>query len=172
MRYIIEVDVNPFNPREFPQDCFTTIVARHKRYNLGDINVANYEEFEQEEQNASYAKKYDGLFRRIWFYDHSVLRVELDSANPYWQHASWDAGMVGFMYIDFDKAKKLMGWKKINKDRALKLKQYLENEFKEWKNYIEGNTYMVYDTEENSYEFEGTYEECEEWVREENDKNK
>lgn len=170
MSYELVVDVNPFDPREFKDDCLTTIVAGHKRYNLGDINVTSAEQFDEEEKKASYTKKYNGLFRKIWLYDHGALHVELDSANPYWQHAYWDSGIIGFIYVDFNKAKKIMGWKKITASRAIKLKEYLEEEFRIWKAYIEGDTYAVKDTDSHVFEFEGTYEECEKWLEEENNR--
>jgi len=172
MKYEIVVDMNPFDPREFKDDCLTVIVTGHKRYNLGDINVKSAEQFEEEEKKVSYTKKYDGLFRKIYLYDHSSLHVELDSANSYWQHAYWDSGVVGFMYVDFTKAKKIMGWKKITASRAKKLKDYLEEEFRIWKAWIEGDNYAVKDTDTLDFEFEGTYEECKKWLEEENSRNK
>ena len=65
MKYEIVMDMNPVDPREFKDDCLTVIVAGHKRYNLGDINVKSVEQFKEEEKKASYTKKYDGLFRKI-----------------------------------------------------------------------------------------------------------
>jgi hypothetical protein len=161
--YTIEYD-------EFPlgrEDCdnLTTIVTAHRRCCYGDTNFSSSDRFrryiEENRESLAWAKK-RGLLRTIYAYEHSGISVRLDGYGS-WPDQQWDCGKLGFICIKPESVVKLMGWKRINKDRAELLKRYLEQEFNEWKACLEGDTYRVLN-EDCEIEESGTRAECEKYV--------
>jgi hypothetical protein len=148
-------------------DNLTTIVTGHRRYCLGDENFSNPDRLtgyiEDYRNDLLWAMKW-GLFKEIYMYDHSGITVSFGGYGN-WPDRQWDCGKLGFIYIKPESVVKLMGWKRINKDRAELLKSYLEQEFNAWKAYLEGDTYNVFN-EEGDVEASGTYQECEKYVAE------
>lgn len=165
MTYRIIQDQDPLGR----QDCdnLTTIVTGHRRYCLGDENFSNPDRLtgyiEDCRSDLTWASKW-GILKEIYMYDHSGIAVSLGGYGN-WPDRQWDCGKLGFIYVRPENIVKLLGWKRINKDRALLLQSYLEQEFNEWKAYLEGDTYNVFN-EEGDIEESGTYARCEKYVAE------
>jgi len=165
MKYRIIQDQDPLGR----QDCdnLTTIVTGHRRYCLGDENFSNPDRLtgyiEDYRSDLNWASKW-GVLKEIYMYDHSGITVSLGGYGN-WPDRQWDCGKLGFIYIRPESIDKFLGWKRINKDRALLLQSYLEQEFNEWKAYLEGDTYNVFN-EEGDMEESGTYARCEKYVAE------
>lgn len=165
MNYRIIQDQDPLGRQD--SDNITTIVTGHRRYCLGDENFSNpdrlTEYIEDYRSDLLWASKW-GVLKEIYMYDPSGIAVSLDGYGN-WPDRQWDCGKLGFIYVRSENIVKLLGWKRMNKDRAVLLQGYLEQEFNEWKAYLEGDTYNVFN-EEGDIEESGTYTHCEKYVAE------
>jgi hypothetical protein len=163
MDYRIVQDADPLGREAC--DNLTTIVTAHRRSAYGDKNFSSLERMnqyiEENRKSIEWAKKW-GLVRSIYAYEHSGIWVRLDGCGS-WPDQQWDCGRLGFIYVEPHAVVTLMGWKRVNKDRARLLSGYLEQEFTEWKAYLEGDTYNVFN-EDGDVEETGTLEQCERFV--------
>lgn len=150
----IQQNEYPWNPREDNEGNITTIVCWHRNYNLGGEEIQE-------------AKKW-GLFSKVYIYDHSGIDLSLgDFGN--WPDILWDAGQVGFMYVNVKKALNVFGRKRMTKKFAEDLKKVMQEEFDIWRSYCIGDTYEVFDVDNREAVFDGTYDECDSWVEEHDD---
>lgn len=77
----------------------------------------------------------------LYLYDHSGISISSRSFRGRAQHAEWDSGRVGVIYITPEKIKKEYGWKKLTSARRKKIQQYLEQEVKTYDDYLTGSVY-------------------------------
>lgn len=164
MKYQIMQDDFPWDPEE---DMWSTIFTAHRRYDLSKEHATDrygIECFVEEHREAIERAKDAGLYHEIFMYDHSGLAFSLDSpAN--WQHAAWDAGKVGFIYLDPERYKEdnapFHGPTGYDHDTMEKI---LESEFADWAAYRSGDTYAVYALDDPDDEgiplCSGTYADC------------
>jgi hypothetical protein len=161
----------PWNPREDNEGNITTIVCWYRNYNLGDVRITDNDDLEQYEESYAKeiqeAKKWE-LFSKVYIYDHSGIDLSLgDFGN--WPDILWDAGQVGFMYVNVKKALRVFGRKRMTKKFAEKLEKVLQDEFDAWRSYCIGDTYEVLDVDSKEVVFDGKYDECDSWVEEHDD---
>lgn len=167
--YKIVRDEDPMNPRE--NDNLGTMYCAHRRYNLGDKQIAGdgialkiglIEEYEpgfadrlefkfgtwfpnkedQREQDRLRLAYIDRHFDEhylsldLYLYDHSGLRM-----NTCGFSCPWDSGQVGIIAIAKERVRQEYGWKKITKARQAKILEYLNNEVKEYDQYLSGDVH-------------------------------
>lgn len=125
----IRYDDNPWNPREFEGN-LGRMICFYKRANLGDKHsYQNKDEFIYDLMQEAFGEKMaeekiqkenkesrtemeadDNLFksishkfiiRKLYLYEHSRITM---SVNPF--HCPWDGGIVGWICVDRDEAKK------------------------------------------------------------------
>lgn len=164
--YEIEVyqDLDAENPREWEN--LGTMVCCSRRYDLGDkqaesgaeavfktlndLNYKNADKLDDEWVDLGergffeeyYQKLYDyALLLPLYLYDHSILRISTNSFIGRAQHAEWDSGQVGFIYVSKEQVKKEWEWEKISKKREQKLYGILESEVKTYDQYLAGDVY-------------------------------
>ena len=136
----------------------SVIVCWHRRYNLGTVNLSsregynNYLETHAEEISRAKAA---GLFFPIFMYEHTGISLNLGGMNPAWPDQRWDAGQVGFIYLDPIHASELG----IPDPLAC-----LKAEFDEWSAYCEGDYYYIYDLDDEEFLFSGRYSACEDFL--------
>lgn len=124
-------DENPIHPRS---DCahLGTLLAWHRRYDLGDNN--DYPEpddfFESEEAKRIYASL------PVYMLDHSGIRLSCNSFR-YCDPDGWDSGRLGIIYCTEEQAKKWLG-KDCTPERATKA---LYDEIEEYDAYLNGSYY-------------------------------
>ena len=136
-------------------DYASVIVCWHCRYNLGTVNLSSRKEYnnylETHAEEISRARD-AGLFFPIFMYEHTCVSFHLGSMNPAWPDQRWDAGQVGFIYLDPIHASELG----IPDPLAC-----LKAEFDEWSAYCEGDYYNIYDLDDEEFLFSGRYSACE-----------
>lgn len=94
------------NPLHLRKDCdhLGTLLAWHRRYDLGDNN--DYPEpddfFESEEAKRIYASL------PVYMLDHSCIRLSCNSFR-YCDPDGWDSGRLGIIYCTEEQAKKWLG---------------------------------------------------------------
>lgn len=113
-KIVIERDPDPESPREW--DNLGTMVCWHRRYNLGDEQPEVEPFVYLQSFNVS---KYYVL--SLYLYDHSDISI---STTPF--SCPWDSGMIGFIYIDKDKAP--FNWQEILEAEVKAYDQYLRGE--------------------------------------------
>ena len=126
-------DDNVESPREW--DNVTTMLCFHNRYNLGDKNPYNSNEFngwdEMEQRIKEDYKRY--MIKPLYLYDHSGITI---STSPF--SCNWDSGQVGFVLIEEKKWKMCMGETEVTIESLDKI---IENEVKTYDKYLRGDVY-------------------------------
>lgn len=101
----IEIDIHPDhdapNPR-IDHDNFSTMVCFHGGYYLGDndhgYNRADYNSW-RELRGAIESKEKPLVLLPLYLYDHSGISIKIGSWHGKAQHAEWDSGQVGFIFV-------------------------------------------------------------------------
>lgn len=136
----IEQDVDPMSPRDW--DNVGTIVANHRRYDLGDdgapkIDRSDFNDWDEVEQHL---KDECGAIAvlPVYLYDHSGITV---STTPF--GCPWDSGRVGAIYATAENVTSLLG-DDASEDTILKA---LRGEVTDYDRYLRGDIwcYVVKD---------------------------
>ena len=153
------------DPRECDEGLISTMICSHKRYRLGDPHDYNTDDYDGwEDLLKQIEKDYTVLFPRlIRMYDHSGIGISLN-ADSYPYNCPWDSGWIGYIFVDADKAKKVMGWKHLNVARRAKLLEYMLSEFKYYAAYVGDEMIDVYIPGMNYYT--GPYCDDDPWLEE------
>jgi hypothetical protein len=124
------------NPRDW--DNVGTMVCFHRRYSLGDKHDYRSQDF------SSWAGLQDKLVKDgavvilpLYMYYHSGQDIATQY-QPYWWHADWDAGQIGFIAAFRPGIENCIGWKRISKRRLPHLRTILKEEVEEYAKYIRG----------------------------------
>jgi hypothetical protein len=138
------------------------MVCWHNRYSLGDeqpkmdasdwfidfvrtnckVSDAIYnEEKELTNEEAWTILKQEYIFLPLYLYNHSGISISTRSFIGRAQHAEWDSGQVGWIYISKKDAVKEWGKKLFTKIVEEKAVKYLQGEVKNYDNYLTGNVY-------------------------------
>jgi len=145
------------------EDNVGTMVCWHRSYNLGDEKPrGDYEDWllqmsEQilgetdEAEKLSKQEQLDLIEKNavilpLWLYDHSGISMR---TCPHGQHASWDCGRVGFIYVMHSQIRKEYSVTEITPELLEKVEKILEGEVETYSDYLEGNVYG-YKTENDS----------------------
>lgn len=153
---------DPEDPREWESPF--EMVCAHKRYKLGDVqhspegaeswreNMAEYFATKADVQHGYYMTEdeidrvhrwIDGhiLWLPLYLYDHSGISMSTGSFNGRVQHARWDSGTVGFIWISRKEARKYWSWKRISEKREEKLYEYMRNDVETYDQYLRGDVF-------------------------------
>jgi hypothetical protein len=155
------------NPRGW--DNAGKMVCWHNRYELGDIqpkeDAADWLRYQlSDEYNSDWLDVADlwelmktferkNLVLTLYLYDHSGISISTGSFIGRAQHAEWDSGRVGFIYISKEDAVKEWGKKNYTKNLEKRALKYLQGEVETYDDYLRGNVYG-YEVCEYDAEFE------------------
>ena len=146
--YKVEVDNDTFadDPRNW--DNLGKWVCAHKRYTLPNEIDFDFDDFDSwSEVEGALAKRFDYVIP-LYMYDHSALSFNLYGKSPYWQHAAWDAGQVGFVVANKSDVRAWFGVKKITKKIEEQFFNTLQSEVEDYQAYANGQVYVVTITDE------------------------
>ena len=165
------------SPREW--DNAGVMVCWHNRYNLGDqqprqnlsewlpqFMCSNCEKLSDHEyndaDNLSMGQVWDAINREfiflpLYLYDHSGISISTSSFNGRAQHAEWDSGQIGYIYISKKQAVKEWGNKLFTKKLEEKTVNYLVNEVKIYDDYLTGNIYGFIIEDQNGEELDSCW---------------
>ncbi len=122
------------SPRDW--DNCGTMIAFHKRYDLGDKHSIKHEDYDSwDEMETALEKEYDALILPLYLYDHSGTSINTTGFS-----CNWDSGQVGFICCSKETAKAKMDWKRVTKKRKEQLKIILNSEVRIYDQYINGGT--------------------------------
>jgi hypothetical protein len=148
------------SPRDW--DNAGKMVCWHRRYNLGDEQprenpsewLLNLLQSELDYDSLAYQRAENMeipelltelekfyIFLPLNLYDHSGISISTSSFIGRAQHAEWDSGQVGWIYISKKDAVKEWGSKLFTKIVEQKAVKYLQGEVKTYDDYLTGNVY-------------------------------
>ena len=146
----IYIDENPTSPREW--DNMGTMVAFHKRYDLGDNTELTSDQFNNWEELHDYLvkNKHAKIILPIYLYDHSGLRMKIGSFYGLPQgHAKFDSGQIGYIYTTTKAIKDMLGVTKVTQKELKKARKILEGEVETYDQYLRGDIFGYKIIEEN-----------------------
>lgn len=132
------IEILPDNNSENPiqsWDMLGEYLCWHKRYDLG-----NSDRFENPEQVVAYARQTNSLLFNLYMYDHSGISLSLTNSH-YPFNDNWDAGQLGFILVDREKALKEFGKNRLTKQLKQKIRQIIEGEVETYNQYLTGDVY-------------------------------
>lgn len=160
-RYEIIYDEYADNPRTWsPTSIF---IFAHKNYDsLGDFNFRYKEQIDdyikEHKEDIAWAKKH-GLYTDVYMMDHSGLSL---SRTPFQgMYGYFDSGQVGFMYMPRSSLTEYHA-KKMGSRIKEQLHNILDIEFNAVNDYVQGDTYILYDNEEDAGISSGSFMQCKE----------
>jgi hypothetical protein len=156
----IIADDNAESPREW--DNLGTMVCWHSRYTLGDehsfsepnnFRFSLLEEIlgdtdkaesfvndhSEDEVKALIAQHY--FIKPLFLYDHSGISISTGSFVGRAQHAQWDSGQVGYIYVSREAVRKEWKVSRISKKLADTIEKNLDSEVNTYDDYLRGNVY-------------------------------
>jgi len=127
------------NPRK-EWDHFGTMATWHPNYEFGEVQIDRYAVQEWFDENL---KNSGAIWLPLYLYDHSGLSMSTDSFVGRAQHAEWDSGTVGFIYVSREAALKEFGGKYLTKKKIEKVKRILQGEVETFDSYLRGDVYYI-----------------------------
>ena len=138
---------------EYPEDVFNDwdslghIVGFHRRYNFGKKD--DIKRFKTPEDFEEFRKENKGNITvyNLYMYEHNRISLSVDESRPYPFNCRWDSGQLGYLYVLHNEAREWYGKKRLNKKLWGQIKKHVEQELKDYTNYINGEVYRleVYD---------------------------
>jgi hypothetical protein len=143
----IDYEDSPESPRDW--DNLGTMACFHKRYTLGDsgqkrngkpLVTFKSEDFNSWDEMEAYIKKtYNPLvILSLFLYDHSGLSI---STGVHGQHAAWDGGWVGFIFVSKEGVKRNWKVKRIDAKLKKRIEENLLSEVSTYDDYLRGAVY-------------------------------
>ncbi|MHA2253520.1 MAG: hypothetical protein ACXAD7_24390 [Candidatus Kariarchaeaceae archaeon] len=143
-------DDDPVDPREW--DNLGTMAFFHKRYSLGDkhdfmgdklpgaLKAGMFPFYDDTPDDfLKYLDDHKTIELPVSMYDHSGIAL---STNRYGVFADpWDSGMLGYIYVTYEKVRSEYGWKNLTQQRIQKIKDYLQAEVDVYNWYVQGRAY-------------------------------
>jgi len=121
-------DFDPINPREWAN--IGHMVCFHRRYKLGDNH-----DFDPETL-LEFVADDDVIALPLYLYDHSGITM-----NTRGFYCPWDSGMVGYIYVTKDEARKAWGKKRLSAKTRKQVVAALQSEVEVYDLYIRGAVY-------------------------------
>jgi hypothetical protein len=174
--YKITRDDYPDSPREW--DNLGTMVCFHRRYGLGDEHdyrtphaflLQFLSDQEQEDwyywaqegvlpqdiyEKALDVFEKDHIVLDLYLYDHSILSISTHSFIGRAQHAEWDSGWIGWIYVPLEQVREEFRWKRITQKRREIIEEVLRGEVEIYDMYLRGDVWE-YTIEDESGEIMG-----------------
>ena len=112
------------------------MICWHSRYNLGDKHDWKIEEF------VEFINKENGvsiIALPLYLYDHSGITMSTSTHYPF--DCPWDAGQVGWIYMDISEVKATHDWGYMTIARRQKVAEWLRWEVEVYDQYLRGDVY-------------------------------
>lgn len=121
------------DPRDW--DNLGTIVAFHRRYDLGDKHS-----FSDEEAVLAHIEETGAVALPVFMYDHSGISLSTSNAG-YPFNCEWDSGQVGVIFVEKAKILEAYAVKELTDDIRSKVIACLKGEIKVYSQYLNGEVY-------------------------------
>jgi hypothetical protein len=142
----IHYDNDAESPREW--DNIGTIWARHPRYTFSDEGAADPFSFGLDdcrswsEVDQRIRREYpNAIVLELHLYDHSGIRLSVNSFRGRAQHADWDSGQVGVVYALPERIRETQMVKRITKKARSAALHGMAGEIETYDQYLSGQVY-------------------------------
>lgn len=144
----IYADDTPENPRDFMGGDAIMMCREHRRYTLGDVQT--YEN-DPDAMQAAIIEEYGPtrVMIPLWFYDHSSQAMSVRSFEGRAQHASWDSGWCGFIFMTDADIRRVYEVKRITRQLLLTVRAALIAQVEVYSEYLSGNVFGYEITDPN-----------------------
>ena len=116
-------------------DVLGEYICWHRQYNIGNSN-----RFNNPQDVVEYAKQTNSMLFPLYMYDHSGISLSL--SNSYYPfNCRWDAGQVGFVMVDREKALKEYCQKRLSKQLKQKIYNIIQGEVETYNQFLCGDVY-------------------------------
>lgn len=139
--YVIP-EMEPWDPRDDPEACISTMWCWHRNYTLGDNDKDKPSDFNHFKGWLDENKK-DIIIESlhpIRMYDHSGIGLSL-SASGYPFNCPWDSMWVGYIFLERRKVMQAYGVKRITKKTKERAIEQMKSEFAEYDHYVRGDCF-------------------------------
>lgn len=133
----ITQDQLPQNPRE-DYDHLGTMYTKSRKYVL-DADAEPV--FDDSDDGGKLLEP--AIVLPLYIYDHSGQSISTSTFEGLAVHASWDSGLVGYIYVTHAKIREKYGWKRISKKLHDKVVKRLVAEVAEFDQYLRGEVFGV-----------------------------
>jgi hypothetical protein len=150
----LHIDEDPRNPRQ-DFDNATTIVAFHRRYNLGDKDHGyKFQDFNgwDELETQIIRDHKPTIILPLYMYDHSGITI---STSPF--SCPWDSGKIGFCFITPKQIRECYQVKRITKAIREKAEKLIQGEVETYDQYISGQIYGYVTKDANGNELDSCW---------------
>lgn len=149
---VLAVDEYAENPREM-HDTTGTIFFASERYILGDKEASG-------EEICATCKRKDVIYLPVYALVHSGIWLSTTSF-----HDPWDSWQSGIIYAEKEDLRKLFGVKHLTQKHIREAQKILEDEVKEFSDYLSGNVYQyqIFRVAEDVYPEDIEGHSCAEW---------
>jgi hypothetical protein len=143
IKFEIEEDINPFDPREDVDSIWNRFICFHGKYDLGDDNDYDQDDYGSwsELQEAIEKREKPIALIPMYLYDHSGLRI---SGTPF--GCEWDSGQIGFAYASV-KTIDSCGYSRLKEeswnDFSKRIEADLYKDIDQYDLYISGQVYAL-----------------------------
>ena len=127
-------DDSPENPIT-EWDILGKFICWHRRYDLGHCL-----DFDTPEDVRAYAARTGSMLFPLFMYDHSGICLSLSNSR-YPFNDRWDAGQLGYVLVDRQKALEKLGKKRMSKKLRRRITQIIEAEVDTYNSYLSGDVY-------------------------------
>jgi hypothetical protein len=134
-KIVIDYDQFPQNPRD--DDNLGTLIGWHRNYTIGD----GKEGFSDNDDFQEWLKKQKVTILPVNMYEHSGVRYSTEPFYGRAQHAAWDSGQVGWIYVTDEDVRKEYSVQRISKKLRERIKGYLKSEVETYDAYASGMVY-------------------------------
>jgi hypothetical protein len=135
IEYKIEIEEYPENPREW--DSLGTMICVHRRYKLGDKQVASAQYNSWEHMRDELEKEY-AVVVPLYLYDHSGITMNTTGFS-----CPWDSGQVGYIVVSRETIlKEYSDWKVLTQKRKKEIMKRLVGEVETYDQYLRGEIYQ------------------------------
>lgn len=131
-------DLDPESPREW--DNLGTMTCFHREYMLGDKATEGHQQDAQAFLNWLRAHEEELIALPLFLYDHSGLVMSTDNSE-YPFSDRWDAGQVGYIYVERVAVREEWGWKRISLKRERRIRELLRSEVETYNQWLRGDVY-------------------------------
>lgn len=180
--YTVEIkrDEGYESPREWSN--VGIMVCFHRRYGLGDDKdtaakrlrdgaSSKYVRVDGEQYEIGDVVSDPHLFREwiesgpkevalaipLYLYDHSCLALSAYRPSPYWPHAAWDSGLVGWVFVTRAILAEEKGIKRLTKNALARVEKALLAEVKEYGQYLNGDVFGYAITDQDGEEVDSLW---------------
>jgi hypothetical protein len=106
----------------------------HSRYKFpNESEIPDIDELED------HMKEMSAIKLKIYLYDHSGITIKAAESNPF--SCPWDSGMIGYIWISREDAKKEFGYKRSSRKMVNKVKEAFRNEIEAYDQFLRGEVY-------------------------------